>query len=321
VMLVLLVAAPLVLPESRTAAPGRLDLLGLVLSMLTMVPFVLAIKTFAADAPLALAELVVAVAAGVAFVARARDRRATGREPLLDVALFASPLFRVAALANATTMFAYTGLLFLLTQYLQLVAGLSPLRAGLLLVPGSLVTMAAGVGAARLARFAPFRVLVPTGLLLAATGFVGYAVLSGPVAAVAASVLVGAGTGLSETLTNDAILAAAPAARAGAASAVSETAYEVGAVLGTAVLGSLLGSVYAASLAVPTSIGPAFADDARQTLGGAVALAGRVGGVEGQKLLDAASAAFVQGSAVTSTVAVAVLVGVATTVFTGLRRP
>ena len=43
----------------------------------------------------------------------------------------------MAALANATTMFAYTGLLFLLTQYLQLVAGLSPLHAGLLLVPGS----------------------------------------------------------------------------------------------------------------------------------------------------------------------------------------
>ena len=253
----------------------------------------------------------------MAFVARAKARRAAGREPLLDVELFAAPLFRLAALANATTMFAYTGLLFLLTQYLQLVAGLSPLHAGLLLVPASLVTMVAGVGAARLARYAPFRVLVPAGLLLAGAGYAVYALVEGVGGALAASVLVGAGIGLSETLTNDAILASAPAARAGSASAVSETAYETGAVLGTAVLGTVFGSVYAAALAVPTSIGPMFARDARETLGGAIALAERVGGVEGQKLADAAGTAFVHGAAVTSSVAVAVLVGVAVAVVSG----
>jgi DHA2 family multidrug resistance protein-like MFS transporter len=320
VMVVLLALAPVLLRESRGPAAGHLDVLGLMLSVLTMVPFVLAVKTLDTDLPPALAELVVAVAAGVGFVARARARRAAGREPLLDVELFASPLFRVATLANATTMFAYTGLLLLLTQYLQLVAGLSPLHAGLLLVPGSVVTMAAGVGAARLARYAPFRVLVPVGLLLAAAGYAVFALADGVVAAVAASVLIGAGIGLSETLTNDAILAAAPAARAGSASAVSETAYEVGAVLGTAVLGSVLASVYAASITVPTSIGPVFAQDARETLGGAVALAGHVGGTEGQTLFDAATVAFTHGAAVASTVAVAVLAAVAATVVSVLRH-
>jgi DHA2 family multidrug resistance protein-like MFS transporter len=320
VMLLLLALAPGVLPESRTPTAGHLDLLGLLLSMLTMVSFVLAVKTLDGDVPLALAELTVAVVGGVSFVARAKARRRAGREPLLDVELFAAPLFRLAALANATTMFAYVGLLFLLTQYLQLVAGLSPLHAGLLLVPGSVVTMAAGVGAARLARYAPFRVLVPVGLLLAAAGYGVYAVVDGLGGALIASVLLGAGIGLSETLTNDAILASAPAARAGSASAVSETAYETGAVLGTAALGSVFGSVYAAALAVPTSIGPVFAHDARETLGGAVALAGEVGGVEGRKLAEAATAAFVHSAAVTSSVAAAVLVGVAVTVVAGLRR-
>jgi DHA2 family multidrug resistance protein-like MFS transporter len=154
VMLAILVLATTLLPESRTPAPGRLDLLGLLLSLLTMVPFVVAVKTFGDDAPLALAELTLAVVAGTLFVARARARRRAGLEPLLDVELFAAPLFRMAALANATTMFAYTGMLFVLTQYLQLVTGLSPLSAGLLLVPGALVTMVAGIGAARLARYA-----------------------------------------------------------------------------------------------------------------------------------------------------------------------
>jgi MFS transporter, DHA2 family, multidrug resistance protein len=320
VMVPLLAVATVLLPESRTDAPGRLDLLGLVLSLLTMVPLVLAVKTFGTDLPLALAELTVAVAGGVLFVARARARRRAGQEPLLDVELFAQPLFRMAALANATTMFAYTGLLFLLAQYLQLVAGLSPLQAGLLLVPGSLVTMVAGVGAARLARYASFRVLVPGGLLLAATGYVLCAVLDGPGSAVAASMVIGAGIGLSETLTNDAILASAPAERAGSASAVSETAYELGAVLGTAVLGTVLGTAYAASIAVPTSIGPVYAEESRENLGGAIGLADRVGGVEGRTLADAASAAFLHGSVVTSTVAVAVLVVVAASVVIGLRR-
>ena len=325
VMLALLALAPALLPESRSvsdslATAGRLDLLGLVLSVTTMVALVLAVKTYRSDVPLALALLVVAAVAGWAFVARARARLRTGQEPLLDVELFGVPLFRVAALANATTMFAFTGLLFLLTQYLQLVAGLSPLQAGLLLVPGSIVTMAAGVGAARLARLAPFRVLVPAGLLLAAGGYVVAALGAGVGAAVAASVLIGAGIGLSETLTNDAILASAPAQRAGSASAVSETAYELGAVLGTAVLGSVLGAAYARALDVPSSIGPVFAHDARETLGGAVALAGRIGGVEGQRLLDAAAAAFVHASAVASVVAVVALAGVAGTVVVGLRR-
>ncbi len=319
VMVLILAMAP-VLPESRSAAAGRLDLLGLVLSMVTMVAFVLAVKTFGSDAPLALALTVVAAVSGWAFVTRARARLRAGHEPLLDVDLFAVPLFRMAALANATTMFAFTGLLFLLTQYLQLVARLSPLQAGLLLVPGSVVTMVAGVGAARLARLAPFRVLVPAGLLLAAAGFVVAVLVGGVGAAVVASVLVGAGIGLSETLTNDAILASAPAQRAGSASAVSETAYEVGAVLGTAVLGSVLGAAYARALDVPSSIGPVFAHDARETLGGAAALAGRIGGVEGQRLLDAATAAFVHGSAVASLVAVVALAAVAATVVVGLRR-
>lgn len=319
VMAVLLALVPL-LPESRSAGAGRLDLLGLVVSVVTMVAFVLAVKTFATDVALALALLVVAAVGGGAFVARARSRRRAGHEPLLDVELFAVPLFRMAALANATTMFAFTGLLFLLAQYLQLVAGLSPLHAGLLLVPGSVVTMVAGVGAARLARLAPFRVLVPAGLLLAAAGFVAAVLIDGVGAAVVASVLIGAGIGLSETLTNDAILASAPPQRAGSASAVSETAYELGAVLGTAVLGSVLGAAYARALDVPSSIGPVFAAEAHETLGGAVALSGRIGGVEGQRLFEAATAAFVHASTVTSVVATAALVGVAATVVVGLRR-
>lgn len=318
VMVLLLVAAVLVLPESRMTEPGRLDPYGVLLSLLTLGPVVFAIKTAAHDGvtPAAAAPVLVGVTAGVLFVRRARSRLVAGEEPLLDVTLFASPVLRLSALANAATMFALTGLLFFSAQYLLLVAGLAPLDAGLVLLPGFAITMVAGIGAARLARHFPPRTLVPAGLLLAAAGFaVCLALEPAPVLVLGgAAILVGAGIGLSETITNDAILSAAPADRAGSAAAVSETAYELGAVLGTAVLGSVLAAVYRGAVTVPAGAG-----DARETLGGAVAAAGRIGGADGDALLASARAAFGTGVQVTAGAGAAVLVAVAVIVVVGLR--
>lgn len=91
---------------------------------------------------------------------------------------------------------------------------------------------------------------------------------------VVAFALVGLGVGAAETISNDQIIAAVPPDRAGAASAVSETAYEVGAVLGTAVLGSMLTAIYRGSLVIPDGVPAEAGDAARETLGGAVSAAG-----------------------------------------------
>ena len=324
VMVALLVLAPVALPEARLPNPGRLDPVGVLLSLLAMVPTVLAIKLVAHDGVTASAALalLVGIAAGVLFVRRARAKLAAGEEPLLDVTLFASPVLRLSALANATTMFALTGLLFFSAQYLMLVLGLSPLAAGEVLLPGFVMTMVAGVAAAQLARRFSLRVLVPTGLLLAAAGFLLCTALGGDLAIVilgVAAVLVGTGIGLSETITNDAILSAVPTDRAGSASAVSETAYEIGAVLGTAVLGSVLTAVYRAAIDVPSSVGPLYADAARETLGGAVGTADGLPGPVASTLLASARAAFVDGVGVTALLGAGVLIAVAIAVIVGLR--
>ncbi|WP_433277164.1 MFS transporter [Pseudonocardia xinjiangensis] len=323
-MLLLLLLAGLILPESRTFAPGRLDLVGVLLSLLTMVPTVLAITLVADDGISATVLLALAVGAGsgVLFVRRARARLAAGEEPLLDVSLFASAVLRVSALANATTMFALTGLLFFSAQYLLLVLGLSPMDAGLVLLPGFVVTMLAGLAASRLGRMFPLRVLVPAGLGLAAAGFLLCTALAvdTPVTVLAvASVLVGAGIGLSETITNDAILTAAPADRAGSASAVSETAYEIGAVLGTAVLGSVLTAVYRGGVHVPVGVDPAGTHAAQETLGGAVTTAAGLPGHDGDALLASARAAFVSGIDVAALLGAGVVVAVAVVVLLSLR--
>lgn len=322
-MLLILVLGAVLLPESRMARPGRLDPVGVLLSLLAMGPAVLAVKTVAHDGVSATAvlALLVGIGSAVLFVRRARARIAAGEEPLLDVTLFASPVLRLSALANATTMFALTGLLFFSAQYLLLVLDMNPIDAGLVLVPGFAMTMVAGLVASRLARHFPLRVLVPAGLLLAAAGFLLATQLADATGAgllAVAAVLVGAGIGLSETITNDAVLTAAPTDRAGSAAAVSETAYEIGAVLGTAVLGSVLAAAYRGGVVVPTSIGPAHADASRETLGGAVGAAGRVPGVDGQALLVSARSAFDAGVEITAAVGAAVLVAVAAAVVVGL---
>lgn len=321
VMAVLLVAAPVLLPESRAERPGRPDLTGAVLSLLAMGPLVLAVKLVgsAGPTPAAGLALLVGIGSAVAFVAHYRRRVRSGLDPLIDLELFARPVLRYSALANATTMFGLTGLLFFSTQYLQLVLGYSPLQVGLLLLPSFLVTIVAGLAAARLARRFPLHQLVATGLALVLVGFVTSLFLradSAVVLLVTAAVLIGAGIGLSETITNDAILAAAPPQKAGAASAVSETAYEVGAVLGTALVGGVLSAVYRAGVELPGGA-PA---SAGETLGGAVAASATLAPGPAQALLTSARESFVAGMDVAAGTAAVVVAAVLVAAGLGLRR-
>src|SRR5690606_3089355 len=117
---------------------------------------------------------------------------------------------------------------------------------------------------------------------------------------VAAFVSLGIGIGAAETVSNELVLASAPPAKAGAASAVSETAYELGAVLGTTVLGGILTALYRANLIVPDGVPAAAAASARETLAGAIHAADAIGGATGDALRDAAAHAFDSGVTVTA---------------------
>jgi DHA2 family multidrug resistance protein-like MFS transporter len=128
---------------------------------------------------------------------------------------------------------------------------------------------------------------------------------------VLAFVLLGVGIGAAETVSNELILSSAPPAKAGAASAVSETAYELGAVLGTAVLGSILAASYRDAIAVPASLTEAQADAATETLAGAVAVAEQLPTAVGEQLVAAAAHAFDGGVMLTSLIGVGLMVAAA----------
>ncbi|MFC7344998.1 MFS transporter [Saccharopolyspora griseoalba] len=288
VMLVLLVAGPLLLPEARDPNPGRFDPLSALLSLAAVLPVVYGIKRASEhglDVPAA-ASALAGLALGVVFVRRQRALT----EPMLDLALFRHRAFAASVLTNMLGVFSLVGLLFLVPQYLQLVLGLTPVVAALWMLPTAVAGVLGSLAAARLARRFPVPHLISGGLLLAMAGF-GVLVLLGAhdglAVLVAGMLLVGFGVPLSETLTNDLIITAAPPERAGAASAISETGFELGGALGTAVLGSIATAVYRADM--PAEAGSA----ARETLGGAVATAAQLPPEQARALLDSASEAFV----------------------------
>ncbi|MEV0685621.1 hypothetical protein AB0I35_17340 [Nocardia sp. NPDC050378] len=127
VALLVLAGAPTLLPE-RWSPAGRLDVLSAGLSLAAMLPVVYAIKHAAAHG-IDLPAVAAAVVGGVATVAFVR-RQLRLPEPLLDVKLFTGTTF--AALSVLLIgLVGFGGAMFLVTQYLQLVAGFSPAMAGL----------------------------------------------------------------------------------------------------------------------------------------------------------------------------------------------
>ncbi|MEU5156060.1 MFS transporter [Glycomyces sp. NPDC021274] len=304
VSLAVVVVAPLLVPESKDPNPGRIDLPSVALSFLAMFPFVYGVKTIAEHGLSWTA--VVSLTAGIAFGAAFIARQLRLEHPLIDVGLFRLRRFSASLATNFTIVFAMISSLFLLTQYLQLVLGFSPMEAGLLLLPEMAISVVAGLFAVRLSeRIGMVRTIIG-GLAFVIAGFAGMSLVrvdEGALVVVAASIFIGIGAGLAQTVTNDAILAAAPADRAGAASAISETAYELGGAMGVALLGSLATGIYRTEMAD--------APVRAETLGEAAHLAATLPTATGDALMEAARNAFTDGLRTVAVIA-AVLVLIAT---------
>ncbi|WP_433871321.1 MFS transporter [Saccharopolyspora sp. CA-218241] len=313
VMALLLVVGPLLVPESRDSAPGRFDLPGAALSLGAMTALVLGVKSIGGPVLVPLGALAAAALLGWLFVRRQRRTEA----PLLDLRLFADRGFSASVVSNLLVVFVMVGGLFFLTQHLQLVLGMSPLLAGLALLPGVLLTMAGSALAVPLLRRVRLADLLGCSLVCTAVGcllLVGLRPEGGPWLLVAAFMVIGLGAGVTETATNDRIVSTVPPNRAGAASAISETAYELGAALGVAVLGTVLTTAYRAGL--PEEVLPV----AGETLGGALATAAELPGDGGAALRETAVAAFTSGVHLTSLIGVAFLAIAAAQAWWALRH-
>ncbi|GHG67908.1 MFS transporter [Streptomyces griseocarneus] len=319
VMAVLVLVGIKLLPESRDPSPGPWDLISVVLSMVGIVAVVYAIKEAATHGltwPIAL----VAATGALALVWFVR-RQLRLPSPLLDMRLFHHRGFSGAVLADLLTVLGLSGMVFFLSQFLQLVQDRSPLEAGLAELPAAVGAVTAGLLAGQAARRFSVRSVVTGGLAAIGVALATLMWLSPdtdyPVLGVVL-LIVGVGAGFSFTVTADVILSSVPKEQAGSASAVSETAYELGAALGIALLGSIVTGVYR-DFAVPPGVPAAQANEARESLGGAVQSASALPADTGQALLSSAQEAFVEGLRIASGVGAVVLLATAVAAWFLLR--
>ncbi len=298
IMAMLVVLGPLLLPDSKDPNPGPFAPLSAVLLTSGVLVTIYGLKdagkhnwSVASIGWMLLGLIVLAVFA-------LRQRRM--RHPLIDIGLFRSLPFTVAVCANIAGVFALTGILYFLPQYAQLVLGETPLAAGLWALPIAGAAVVGAIAAPRLSRTLRVGWIIGGGLLLASGGYYVLSHIGVDEAMALAFVgggLVGMGVGLADTLANDVIIATAPPERAGAAAGISESAYELGGAIGTAVLGSIGTSVYRSELdtGLPQAFPPGLAQAAQETLGSAVHLARELPGENAKPFLDLANKAFVHG--------------------------
>jgi DHA2 family multidrug resistance protein-like MFS transporter len=170
--------------------------------------------------------------------------------------------------------------------------------------------------------------VVAGGLSLSATGYFVVAFgdhSGGPALLLGALLVLALGVGAAETISNDMILGAVPPEKSGAAAAISETGYEIGSLLGTAILGSILTASYQRNLVLPGAItadghgtGHGIAQ-ARETLAGAMELAHSLPGPLADALTSAARVAFDSGVHVTASIGLGLMTAAAVLVAVVLR--
>jgi MFS transporter, DHA2 family, multidrug resistance protein len=319
----LLVLGPVLLPEFRDPEAGRLDLVSAGLSLAAVLAVIYGLKQLAQEGPGWPPLLAVLVGLAVGWMFWRRQRRLA--DPLIDLRLFGNRAFSAALATNTLDFFVSFGALLFVAQYLQLVLGLSPIQAGLWLLPSSIGLIVGSMLAPLAVRRArPWQVMA-VGLVVGAVGFglvtqVGAS--TGLAWVVGGSVLFSVGLAPLTTLSTDLMIGVAPADRAGAASAVAETTSEFGGALGIAVLGSIGTAVYRSQITgtLSAEVPPAAADVAHDTLGGALAVAGQLPERLGAALLDAAREAFTAGMQLVFAVNAGLSLGIAALVMVVLRR-
>jgi DHA2 family multidrug resistance protein-like MFS transporter len=319
----LLVLGPVLLPEYRDPGAGRLDLPSAGLSLAGVLGVIYGLKRIAEDglAGPPLLFIVAGLVVGAVFVLRQR----TLPDPLIDLRLFRIPAFSVSLATGLLALFTWAGTYLFLAQYLQLVKDLSPLEAGMWLLPAAGGSIAGSMLSPALTRRVRPATVLAAGLWVAALGFTVLTrveTTSSLAFLVTGSIVFSIGVASTVALVTDQVVGAAPPNRAGAAAALSETGGELGLALGVAILGSIGTAIYRGDLddTLPAGLPADAQEAARDTLGGAVAVAGQLPESTAAGVLDTAREAFTHGLQATAGISVLVAAATAVLVTLVLRR-
>jgi EmrB/QacA subfamily drug resistance transporter len=292
------VATAAFVPNSVEHAEAGFDLRGSLLAVAAVGGLVLALHEGPEQgwtAAITVVAFAVGLASTVGFVIV--ERRTP--HPLLDVRVFAIRGLASGSL-NLFVVFAVMFSLFLvLVQYLQAVLGYSALAAAAALLPMAVMMLPLSTVAPSVAERVGFRRTLVIGTLTIAVGLVVLASMAdidgGFASVLPATLILGAGIGLTMSPSTAAITSSLPDEKQGVAASLNDTVRELGAAVGIALLGSVLNASYRTNVAAAAAGLPGEAAEAvEEGIGGALVVAGQLG-PDGVALVDAARGAFVDG--------------------------
>ncbi|HET6859262.1 MAG TPA: MFS transporter [Streptomyces sp.] len=306
VVIIALVAMVLLVPDSKDPAPGRVDPLGVALSVVGLVLLVYGIIRGGELGDFADPAALSAVLGGLAVLTVFVVHEKRSSHPSLDMAYFKKPAFSAAVAAIALTFFALMGVTFFSAFYLQSVRGYSALQAGLLILPLAVAQMIFSPRARLVVDRFGARLVCTVGMLLVAGGLAAFSLFGKDTPLwVLGVVFFVQGAGMAHVMppVTVSIMQALPREKAGSGSAVNNTFRQVGGALGVAVLGSLLSAVYRNEIEgdldrfgdLPAAARKAAGESIEGTLGVADTL-----GPAGRSLIGPAGDAFITAMHVTA---------------------
>jgi EmrB/QacA subfamily drug resistance transporter len=298
-------AIAVLVPESRSLSPGRIDHLGVLASIAGLVLLVYGIIRGGDAGSWTQRGVLVPIAAGLATLAAFCVHEARTDHPSLDVRKFRDPRMSAAAAAIGLNFFCMAGVYFFMSFYLQDVRGFTPMHAGALTVAvaaGQL--LAANRSAMLVARFGA-KAVAAGGLATVTGALIGYHALGlgTPVVAIEGIFfLQGAGMGIVMPTATESVMSVVPRERGGAGSAITNTSRQVAVALGVAVLGSILARAYRAGVAQGLAVLPAASRTAAEQSVAATQAAAAHLGPRGLPLVALAGRSFVGAMHVTTLV-------------------
>ena len=263
-------------------------------------------------------EVVLVGLASLAVIAAFIFWEARSRHPMLKLRFFAERRFSVAAAAETLGSFGLLGALFLQTQFLQFDLGYSPLQAGVRILPLAGLLVASAAMSPMVVRAVGVKLTVAAGLAAVAGGLWQISAVSRLAASygdvVPGLLLIGLGTGLLLPTATNSVVGSVGQHDSGVGSASNAVALQVGGALGVAVIGSVMSTRYREHMTAVLSgrhVPPAASQAILGSLGGALAVAAKVGGTTGVLLAHAARAAFMSGVEASLAVGAVVALGAA----------
>lgn len=303
-------AGLILIPKPETSRAHPLDIWGSLQIMIGLVGVVFAVKELARrdpSWPLAIATLTI----GSVFILIFVRRQFRSRAPMIDFSLFRSASFTSAVVVAIISLAALVGLELVLSQRLQLVVGLSPLEAGIFILPIPVAAFFAGPMVGAIMPRVGARHILWSGLLLAGLGMALHLATysAGTTMQIISFVMLGFGIGSAMTGASSAIMLNAPVEQSGMAASIEEVSFELGSALGVAILGSVMNAAYTHFVTVPAELDtPA---NIRDSLDQALIAAQTMDAGSASRLVELARHAFNQSFEVVLSVAVTMLIATA----------